>query len=126
MAKTDFKSVDEYISTFPDTTQNLLEQVRATIKAAAPDAEERISYQMPAYFLEGRLIYFAGYKTHIGIYGVSGAMTEYKDEIAPLLQAKSTIAFPHKKPLPLDLLTRIVKFGVAENTAKAAAKTKTK
>lgn len=109
------KDVDEYISMFPDNIQELLREMRATIKEAAPEAEEVISYQMPAYKFYGMLIYFAAFKNHIGLYpGVSGIDT-FKDELSVYKEAKGSVQFPFNKPLPLDLIARIVKFRVTEN-----------
>ena len=108
------KDVDEYISMFPDNIQELLKEVRATITAAAPEAEEVISYQMPAYKFHGMLIFFAAFKNHIGLYpGVSGIET-FKEELSVYKGAKGSVQFPLSKPLPLDLIARIVKFRVTE------------
>lgn len=118
-----FRSIDEYIATFPEDRQALLEAVRATIKAAAPGAEERISYQMPAFVLNGNLVYFAAWKNHIGFYPASGGVSEaFKDELSAYESAKGSIRFPTSRPLPVELISRIVQFRVAENLNKAAAK----
>ena len=109
------KDVDEYISMFPENIRELLKEIRATIKEAAPEAEEVISYQMPAYRFYGMLIYFAAFKNHIGLYpGVSGIET-FKEELSVYKGAKGSVQFPLNKPLPLDLIARIVKFRVREN-----------
>ena len=126
MAKTDYKTIDEYIATFPKDTQEILEEIRATIKAAAPDAEEKISYQMPTFFLNGNLIHFAAFKNHIGIYPTPSGTQAFKDEISMYQGAKGSIRLPIDEPMPLKLIGRIVKFRVAENLAKAKAKGKTK
>jgi uncharacterized protein YdhG (YjbR/CyaY superfamily) len=117
-----FRSIDEYITTFPADIQVLLEAVRATIKAAAPEAEEKISYQMPTFFLKGNVVHFAAWKHHIGLYPAPSGAEAFKDELLAYDSAKGSIKFPIDQPLPLDLIGRIVQFRVAENLAKAAAK----
>jgi len=109
------KDVDEYISMFSDNIQELLIELRATIKEAAPEAEEVISYQMPAYKFHGVLIYFAAFKNHIGLYPRVSGIETFKDELSVYKGAKGSVQFPLNKPLPLDLIARIVKFRVTEN-----------
>ena len=109
------KDVDEYISMFPDNIQELLIELRATIKEAAPEAEEVISYQMPAYKFHGMLIYFAAFKNHIGLYPTVSGIETFKDKLSVYKGAKGSVQFPLNKLLPLDLIARIVKFRVAEN-----------
>jgi uncharacterized protein YdhG (YjbR/CyaY superfamily) len=116
------KSVDEYIARFPENIQSMLRELRATIKAAAPDAEEKISYQMPTYALKGNLVYFAAHKNHIGFYPAPRGIEAFKDELSQYNGSKGTIQFPIGEPLPLELVSRIVKFRVAENLAKAELK----
>ncbi|MEZ0542137.1 iron chaperone [Fibrella arboris] len=116
------KSVDEYLYDFPEAVQYLLEELRQAIREAAPEAVETISYQMPAFMLHGKLVYFAGYKNHIGFYPTASGITAFKDELSTYNCTKGTVQFPLDKPLPLDLITRIVKFRVQENLAKALAK----
>lgn len=111
-------NVDVYIGTFPQETQILLEQVRTTIKAAAPDAEEVISYGMPAYKQQGVLVYFAGYKNHIGFYATPTGHAEFEAELSKFKQGKGSVQFPIDKPLPLGLISRIVKFRILENMKK--------
>jgi uncharacterized protein YdhG (YjbR/CyaY superfamily) len=107
---------------FPKETREMLEQVRTTISKAAPGATEKISYQMPAFTFNGNLVYFAGYKNHIGFYpGASGIKT-FGKEIAHYKWAKGSVQFPIDKPLPLSLITKIVKFRVKENQLKAKMK----
>jgi uncharacterized protein YdhG (YjbR/CyaY superfamily) len=101
--------------------QARLKKVRATIRKAAPKAEERISYRIPAYFQNGILIFFAAFKNHIGIYPRGG---EFKQELAKYAGGKGTIQIPHEEPLPLELIARIVKFRAGKNAEKAAAKKK--
>lgn len=109
------KSTDEYISSFPEETQILLQEVRETIKNAAPNANESISYGMPAYKLNGKvLVYFAGYKNHIGFYATPTGHTEFTEELAKYKQGKGSVQFPINEPMPLDLITKIVKFRVSE------------
>ena len=122
--KAGFKSIDEYIATFPEATQTLLETLRATIKAAAPDAQEKISYQMPTFALKGNLVYFAAWKKHIGFYPASSenVIQTFKDELSIYERTKGAIQFPIDKPLPLELISKIVKFRVAENLKKAELK----
>ncbi|HEY0739350.1 MAG TPA: DUF1801 domain-containing protein [Herpetosiphonaceae bacterium] len=115
-------TIDEYIAGFPQDVQAMLEQVRATIKAAAPEAEETIKYQMPTFMLKGNLVYFAAFKKHIGFYPVPSGIEAFKDELAVYKQGKGSIQFPLDQPLPLDLISRIVKWRVQENLERAAAK----
>ena len=126
MAKTNYKTIDEYIATFPKETQKILEEIRATIKAAAPGAEEKISYQMPTFFLNGNLIHFAAFKNHIGIYPTPSGTEAFKRELSIYKGAKGSIQLPIDKPMPLRLISKIVKFRVAENIKKVKAKGKSK
>ena len=120
--KVGFVSIDEYIAAFPEEIQKILEELRATIKAAAPEAQEKISYQMPAFALKGNLVYFAAYKNHIGFYPTASGIQAFKKELSVYEGAKGTVRFPIDKPLPLDLIRKIVKFRVAENLKKAEIK----
>ena len=120
------KTIDEYIAGFPKDIQAILQRVRQTIREAAPDAEEKISYQMPAFTLKGNLVYFAGFKNHIGFYPIPSGIEEFKEELSVYEQGKGSVQFPLDKPIPYDLISRIVKFRVKENLAKAAAKGKKK
>jgi uncharacterized protein YdhG (YjbR/CyaY superfamily) len=119
-----YRSIDEYIALFPENIQKILEEIRTTIKASAPEAEERISYQMPAFALKGILVYFAAWKDHIGFYPTSSGTQAFKQELSIYDGSKGTVKFPIGKPLPLELISRIVKFRVAENLKKAEMKTK--
>ena len=121
-----YVSIDEYIATFPADIQKRLEDVRATIKAAAPQAEEKISYQMPTFFLYGNLVHFAAYKNHIGFYPAPNGIEAFKHELSQFEGSKGTVKFPHSKPLPLDLISRITKYRVAENLKKAQIKSNKK
>ena len=120
--KAGYNSIDEYIETFPKDVQKKLRQVRATVRAAAPDAEEKISYQMPTFALNGNLVHFAAFKNHIGLYPTPSGTEAFKREIAGYKTAKGSIQLPLDEPLPLELISKIVKYRVAENRKKAAAK----
>lgn len=120
--KVGYTSIDEYIATFPEETQRLLQEMRATIRAAAPDAQEKISYQIPTFFLKGNLVHFAAFKNHIGFYPAPRGIEAFKQELSGYDGAKGTVRFPIDKPLPLDLVSRIVRFRVAENLSRAEAK----
>lgn len=124
--KVGFVTMDEYIVTFPEEIQKILEELRATIKAAAPDAEEKISYQMPTFALKGNLVHFAAYKNHIGFYPTSTGIRAFKKELSIYEGAKGSVQFPIDKPLPLKLITKIVKFRVAENLKHAEIKSRKK
>lgn len=112
------ENVDSYISDFPPATQTKLADIRRTIRKAAQNAEECISYAMPAYKLNGMLVYFAGYAGHIGFYPGASGIAAFKDEFADYKYAKGSVQFPLNKPLPLKLITRIVRFRVKENTER--------
>jgi uncharacterized protein YdhG (YjbR/CyaY superfamily) len=114
--------VDTYISAFPDDMQKRLQQLRVTIKESAPGAEEVISYQMPAYKFHGMLVYFAGYKNHIGFYPTASGISKFKNELSIYKGAKGSVQFPIDKPLPLDLVSRIVKFRIQENRELSISK----
>ncbi len=110
-----FGSIDEYIQTFPSEVQARLQKMRQTIRKAAPQAEEAISYQMPTFKLQGRnLVHFAGYKRHIGFYPVPSGVAAFKKELAPYVQGKGSVQFPLDRPLPFELVKRIVAFRVKE------------
>ena len=119
-------TVEDYLSSFPSTVKTLLEKVRKTITTAAPDAEEVLSYHMPAYKYYGMLVYFAAHKNHIGFYPFTSAVEAFKKELSAYEGAKGSVKFPIGKPLPLSLITKIVKFRVKENLEKAKTKTKKK
>ena len=116
--KISFKNIDEYIAIQTPEVQILLVQMRQTIQKAAPEAEEFISYNMPAYKYHGMLVYFAAYKNHIGFYATPTGHSEFKDELSVYKQGKGSVQFPLSKPLPLDLISRIVAFRVKENLKK--------
>ena len=111
-------NVDTYINEFPVAVQQKLQELRSMIKKAAPEAEEVISYKMPAYKLHGMLVYFAGYDNHIGFYPTPSAIEKFKPELCEYKQAKGSIQFPISEPLPADLIKRMVQFRVTENLEK--------
>ncbi len=117
-------SVDAYIADFPEGTQILLKQIRSTIKNAAPDAEEVISYSMPGYKLDGMLVYFAAYKNHIGFYATPTGHEKFKKELSVFKTGKGSVQFPIDNPLPLKLISEIVKYRVKENRIKAMTRKK--
>lgn len=122
--------IDAYIAAFPKATQVLLQQMRETIHKAAPKAEEAIAYGIPTFKLKGNLVHFAGYKNHIGFYPAPQGLEEFKKELSAYKGAKGSVQFPLDQPLPLALVTRIVKYRIKamESAAavKKAAKTATK
>ncbi len=121
-----FRSIDEYIAAFPEEKRAMLQVMRATIHAAAPEVEERISYQMPAFALHGNLVYFAALKNHIGFYPTGSGIEAFKDELSGYDVTKGSVKFPVNQPLPLDLIRRIVQFRVTQNLDNAAAKARKK
>ena len=124
--KSGINSIDEYIATFPKDIQKILQELRATIKAAAPKAEEKISYQMPTFFLNGNLVHFAAFKKHIGFYPTPSGIEAFQKELSVYDGAKGSVQFPIDEPMPLKLISRIVKFRAAENKKKAKIKSVTK
>jgi uncharacterized protein YdhG (YjbR/CyaY superfamily) len=123
---TKFKTVDEYVSTFPASTQTILKTIRKTVKEAAPGAEELISYNMPAYKMNGILVYYAAYKNHIGFYPTSLGIKAFQKELSDYLWAKGSVQFPIDKPLPLPLISKIVKSRVKDNQHEMKPKLKKK
>ncbi len=111
-------TVDAYIANFPEEVQILLAQVRSTVKQAAPNAEERISYGMPGYYLNGQLVFFAAFKNHIGFYATPTGHEAFAKELAKYKQGKGSVQFPLNEPIPLDLIKRIVEFRVKEQMEK--------
>jgi uncharacterized protein YdhG (YjbR/CyaY superfamily) len=114
-----FKTIDEYIAVFPKNVQDILQELRQAIEESAPEAKEVISYQMPAFKLNGNLVYFAAWKNHIGFYGGSSSIIDaFKEELSDFKVSKGTIKFPLDKPLPIDLVKKIVARRVKENLDK--------
>ena len=124
MAKTDFKTIDQYLATHPEKVRAVLQTVRGAIRKAVPDAEEVISYQMPAFKLRGRvMIFFAGWKEHYSIYPATDGLTEaFKKDLAGYEMSKGTIKFPLSEPVPANLIARLAKY----RAKVAKAKTKRK
>jgi uncharacterized protein YdhG (YjbR/CyaY superfamily) len=113
-------SIDEYIADFPLETQKALQEVRALIRASAPDAIETISYAIPTFDLHGHLVHFAGYEKHVGFYPTGSGVEAFKEELKPYKSGKGSVQFPLGQPLPTDLIRRIVELRVQENTGKAS------
>ena len=112
-------NIDAYIAAFPEDVQKILKQVRLTVRKAAPGAEETISYGMPAFRYKGRvIIYFAGYRNHIGFYATPSGHAEFAKELSKYKQGKGSVQFPLNKPMPLNLISRIVKFRVLQQAEK--------
>ena len=117
-----FKSVEEYFAAVPESTKNILEAVRKAIKTAAPQASEVISYNMPAIKMQGVLVYYAAYKEHIGFYPTASPIQIFKDDLSQYKWSKGAIQFPIGEPMPLDLISKIVKFRVQEDLEKSKRK----
>jgi len=118
------QSIDDYIAAFPPEIQAILQKIRSTIRKAAPDAQEVISYRMPAFTLNGILVYFAAFKKHIGLYPPVSGDAGLEQAIAPYAGEKGNLRFPLDQPIPYDLIERIVKLRVQQNLAKAGTKRK--
>src|SRR5687767_6074609 len=116
------QDIDGYISQFPDDVQVILEKVRATIRRAAPDATEKMSYQMPAFKQNGILVYFAAWKKHIGLYPPISGDKALEKAVARYAGPKGNLQFPLEEPMPVALIERIVKLRVKQDAEKAAAK----
>jgi uncharacterized protein YdhG (YjbR/CyaY superfamily) len=113
-----FKTIDEYIATSPENVQIILQELRQAVREAAPEAEEVISYQMPAFKLNGVLVWFAAFKNHIGFYPKTSAIEAFKEKLAKYEVSKGTIRFPLDEPIPFALVKEIVKSRVKENLSK--------
>lgn len=119
------ENIDEYIAAFPAAVQQLLQKIRTTIREAAPEAEEKISYQIPTFAFAGRnLVHFAAYAHHIGFYPASSGIENFQAELKPYKQGRGTVQFPLDKDIPYDLITKIVKFRVNENLERKKDKKK--
>jgi uncharacterized protein YdhG (YjbR/CyaY superfamily) len=121
---TEPKTIDEYIAACPPDVQAILQKIRLTIHNAAPQATEKISYQMPTFYLNGNLVYFAAFKEHIGFYPIPTGIEAFKQELSVYKQGKGSVQFPLDRPIPYDLIERIVKFRVEENMKKDQLKRK--
>ncbi len=114
----DYKNIDEYILTFPEETRLILEKIRSTIRKTAPEATEAIKYGMPTFVLNGNLVHFAAFKNHIGFYPAPSGIDAFIGELEVYRTGKGTIQFPIDKPIPFELITKVVKFRVEENLNK--------
>ncbi|MGI8926104.1 MAG: iron chaperone [Tepidiformaceae bacterium] len=121
-SKGQFKTIDEYINTFPEEVKRVLQTLRETIREVAPQAQEKISYQIPTFSLHGNLVSFAAWKNHIGFYPASADMETAMKELSTYKTGKGTIQFPLDRPLPLPLIRKIVEFRVNENLERKAKK----
>lgn len=121
-SKSGLSSIDEYIAAYPAPIQNKLEELRAAIREVAPEAQEKISYKMPTYYLHGNLVHFAAFKNHIGFYPTPSGIEAYKDELLKYEGSKGAVRFPIDKPLPLGLIKKIVQSRVDENRRNAEQK----
>ena len=124
--KNTYASFDDYFLLFPSDIREILNKLRKVIKEAAPEAEEKISYQMPTFYLHGNLVHFAAFKNHIGLYPTPSGIDAFEPELAQYKGGKGSLRFPIEKPLPYELISRIVKYRVAENIVKAEGKLKKK
>ena len=119
MKQTKMTTVDEYILQFPVEVQAILQTLRKLVKDIFPEAEEKMSYQMPTYYLKGNLVHFAAYKNHIGFYPTPAGIDAFKDELSDYKSAKGSVQFPIDKPIPFELIKRIVEFRVSEMNGDA-------
>lgn len=115
-------TIDEYIAGFPEPIQLMLEQIRATVKTAAPEAEEAIAYGMPTFRLNGNLVHFAAFKNHIGFYPAPTGIEAFKEQLSVYKGAKGSVQFPLDQPMPLQLISDMVTYRVAQNVASKKAK----
>ncbi len=119
-----YTTIDAYIALFPEEIQGRLRAMRAAIHAAAPEATEKISYQMPTFYLEGNLVHFAALKRHIGFYPTPSGIEAFKEELSGYVTSKGALQFPLNSPLPLELVGRITRYRAAENLEKAQKRKK--
>ena len=119
-----YRTIDEYIANFPEDVQVVLEELRETVRKAAPDVHETIKYQIPTFVQEGILVHFAGYKNHIGFYPTPSGIERFKQELSAYEGGKGSVKFPLDKPVPYGLISQIVKFRVQENLARPESKSK--
>lgn len=117
-------TIDEYIAAYPEEVQARLRSMRETIRAAAPEATEKISYGMPTFVYKGNLVYFGVSKNHIGFYPTPNGIDAFQEDLAPYKSGKGSAQFPHDQPLPLELVTKITQYRMAENEANAAKRKK--
>jgi uncharacterized protein YdhG (YjbR/CyaY superfamily) len=114
----DYTTIDEYIQGFPEPVQSKLQELRQLILDIAPEAQEKISYQAPTFYLNGNLVHFAAHAEHIGFYPTPSGIAEFEDELSGYKHAKGSVQFPLDEPLPMDLIRKIVVFRVEENRKK--------
>jgi uncharacterized protein YdhG (YjbR/CyaY superfamily) len=124
MAMQKSNSIEAYIASFPKSIQEIVIQIRTTIKNAAPQAEEKISYGMPAFFLKGQLVYYAAFKNHIGFYALPSGNKAFQKELVHYKVGKGSIQFPITEKIPYALITKMVKFRIKENLEKEKLKLK--
>ena len=117
-----YSNIDEYIACFPQSTRQILEELRLAIRKIVPEAEEAISYGIPTFKLKGNLVHFAAYKNHIGFYPGAAGIENFKEKLSSYNLSKGTVQFPIDKPIPYDLLIEILNFRVAQNLQKAGQK----
>lgn len=120
--KREFRSIDEYINSFPPDVRQILEEFRTIIRENAPGAQETIRYGIPTFTLHGNLVHFGAYEQHIGFYPTPSAILAFEDELAPYAPAKGSVRFPLDEPIPFDLVRRMVRFRVEEHLALAKRK----
>ena len=121
-----FKTMDEYIDSFPEDVRRILNELRQTIQEVAPEAQETISYQMPTFVLNGNLVHFAAFENHIGFYPTPSGIESFKQELSGYKSAKGSVQFPIHEPLPLPLISRIVAYRVEENLRRKPKKSSNK
>lgn len=121
-----YRTIDEYIALHPPQVQGILQKVRRIIHEAAPEATEAIKYGIPTFILQGNLVHFGAFKEHLGFFPTPSGIEAFQDELAKYAQSKGTIRFPYNRPIPYDLITRVVKARVKEATGKAQARSKGK
>lgn len=114
-----FLTIDEYIRMFPKPVQEKLQSIRQLVQKLAPEAQEKISYQMPTFYLNGNLVHFAAFKNHIGLYPTPSGISEFQKELSKYKNAKGSVQFPMDEALPMGLIKRIVKFRIEKNRKKA-------
>jgi uncharacterized protein YdhG (YjbR/CyaY superfamily) len=118
VSESQFRTIDEYIAGFPENVRDILEELRQVIRQAAPQAEEAMRYGIPTFRLNGNLVHFAAFKKHIGFYPTPSAIETFKEELSPYKQAKGSVQFQIDKPMPYDLIRKIVKYRVEESLEK--------
>jgi len=118
------ETIDDYIAAFPPAVQAILQQLRSTIRSAAPEATEAMKYQIPTLVLNGNLVHFAAFRSHVGFYPTPSGIEKFSEELSGYATARGSVQFPLDRPIPFDLVRRIVEFRVGESRAKAASRNK--